>query len=387
MLDQILQITLLNLRNLPSRLGSSSVIVVGIAGVVGVMVAILAMAGGFRSVLENTADETRAIVMRDGASGELSSGISREAIDIILTLENVRLASPELFVIVDAPKRSNGESANLVVRGVSQAAFDIRPELKITAGRMFETGKRELIAGRGASAEFEKVEIGNRLQMRDAEWQVVGLFETGGDAHESEVWGDLPVTQSTFRRGAGVNTLRIRFDTPDMIDDIKRRIAEDPRLDLKATSESEYYSSQSESLSNLITGFGYTIAIIMAVGAVFAALNTMYSAVSTRSVEIATLRALGFGGMPVLVSVMIEALALALLGGLLGGFVAYVLFNGMTVSTLNNVSFSQVAFDFVVSAELIYQGLVWAIGLGFIGGLFPAARAARLPIATALRGN
>ena len=387
MLDQIIQITLLNLRNLPSRIGSSSVIVVGIAGVVGVMVAILAMAGGFRSALENTADETRAIVMRDGASGEMSSGMSRESVDIITTLENVRLASPELFVIVDIPKRSNGDSANLVVRGVSQAAIEIRPKFRLSAGRMFELGKRELIAGRGASAEFEKVEVGNRLQMRDAEWEVVGLFETGGDAHESEVWGDLPVTQSTFRRGSVVNTLRIRFDSPDMIDGIKARIAEDPRLDLKATSESDYYSAQSESLSSLITSFGYTVAIIMAVGAVFAALNTMYSAVSTRSVEIATLRALGFGGLPVMISVMIEALALALIGGLLGGLVAYMLFNGMTVSTLNDGSFSQVAFDFVVDAELIYQGLVWAICLGLIGGLFPAARAARLPIATALRGD
>jgi putative ABC transport system permease protein len=384
---QIREITLMNLRNLPSRLGSSSVIVVGIAGVVAVLVSILAMATGFRAALDSTGAPDRGIVTRGGAAGELSSGIGQEGVNIVAQTEGIILASAELYTIADVPKRSSGTPANLVVRGVEQNAFAVRPELKIIEGRNFEPGKRELIAGRRAAAEFSGIDVGAPIRFRDSDWQIVGLFEANGDVHESEVWGDVKVAQAAFRREGGVSTIRVQLARGAQIDAIDERLKKDPRLDLQVQSESEFYGNQSKFLSTVIVGFGYLVAVIMAVGAIFAALNTMYSAVTMRTVEIATLRALGFGGTPVVVSVLIEALALALLGGITGAVLSYLIFNGLTVSTLNNASFSQVAFDFAVTPALISKGLIWAVVLGFVGGLFPAVRAARLPITVALRGE
>jgi putative ABC transport system permease protein len=386
-LRQIFEITLVNLRNVPSRLGASSVIVVGIAGVVGVLVAILSMAIGFRTALENTGRPDRAIVLRGGSNGELSSGLSMDAAAIVASMEGVAEASAELYTITDVPKRSSGTPANLVVRGVQPSAFSIRPEVRITAGRRFEPGKREVIAGRGAAAEFRGVDLGATIAFRDSEWSVVGLFEAAGGANESELWTDLPVLQTAFRRDGGVSSMRLRLDAPDRAETLALRIEQDPRLDLGLKSEPAYYSAQSASLSAIITGFGYLVAGIMAVGAVFAALNTMYSAVSARTVEIATLRAIGFGGTPVVVSVLIESLLLALLGGLVGAAFSYLAFNGWTISTLASGTFSQLAFDFRVTPALVTTGILWAVALGAIGGLFPALRAARLPITVALRGE
>ena len=386
MFNQIAQITLLNIRNLPTRLGSSSVIVVGIGGVVGVLVAILAMGKGFEASLSRAGSPDRAIVLRGGANGELSSGMSAAAMNIVASMPEVALASGELFVIGDVPKRSNQSPANLAIRGVEAAAFDIRPEVRIVAGRRFEPGKAEIIAGRGAAAEFAGLDIGNALKLRNGEWTVVGFFEAGGSAYESEVWVDLATAQSVFRRD-GVSAMRVRLESPDMLDAAAKRVAEDPRLDLELASEAEHFKRSSQTLTALITYFGYTVAAIMAIGAIFSALNTMYTAVSNRTVEIATLRALGFGASPVVISVVIEALALAVLGGIAGAGVAYFGFNGWTVSTLSGASFSQVAFDFAVTLDLMVLGLFWAVALGLIGGLFPAVRAARLPITRALRGE
>jgi putative ABC transport system permease protein len=384
-LAQILEITLMNLRNLPSRLGASSVIVVGIAGVVGVLVAILSMAIGFRTALENTGSPDRAIVLRGGANGELASGIGTDAVAIVSSMEGIEASSAELYTIADVPKRSSGTPANLVVRGVQPSAFSIRPEVRIVEGRFFEAGKREVIAGRGAVAEFSGIDLGAEVAFRDSAWTIVGIFEAAGGANESELWADLPVAQAAFRREGAVSSMRVRLASPDLASALAERIDTDPRLDLKLESEPDYYSAQSASLSAIITGFGYLVASIMAVGAVFAALNTMYSAVSTRTVEIATLRAIGFGGTPVIASVMIEALVLALLGGLVGAAVSYVVFNGWTISTL--AGFTQVAFNFTVTPPLVATGVVWAVALGTIGGLFPAIRAARMPITVALRGE
>lgn len=386
MLGQIAEITLLNVRNLPARLGSSSVIVVGIGGVVGVLIAILAMARGFEISLSRAGSPDRAIVLRGGATGELASGMGTESMNIIASMPEVTLASGELFLIGDVPKRSNQSPANLAIRGVEAAAFDIRPEVRMVEGRRFQPGKAEIIAGRGAALEFEGLDIGGTLKLRNGEWKVVGFFEADGAAYESEVWVDLATAQSVFRRD-GVSSMRVRLESPDLTAPVAKRVEEDPRLDLELTSEADYYREESESLTALITYFGYTVAVIMAVGAIFSALNTMYTAVSTRTIEIATLRALGFGGLPVVVSVVIEALALAVLGGLVGAAVAYFGFNGWTVSTLANASFSQVAFDFAVTRDLVVLGLVWAVALGLVGGLFPAMRAARLPITAALRGD
>lgn len=386
MIGQIFQVTLLSLRNLPSRFGSSSVIVVGIGGVVGVLVAILAMAKGFDASMSRAGQPDRAIVMRGGSTSELSSGMGPGEMAVVGSWSEVTAASGELYLVADVPKRSNQSLANLAIRGVEQPAFEIRPEISIVEGRSFETGRTEMIAGRGAVAEFEGVETGSTIELRNSTWTIVGMFEADGSVYESEVWADLATAQSIFRREGGVSSMRVRLASPDVADVLSQRIEDDPRLDLTLTGEDEYFRNQSQQLTVLIESFGYGVAAIMAVGAIFAALNTMYTAVSTRTVEIATLRALGFGGMPVVASVVLEALLLALLGGAIGAAVAYFGFNGWTVSTLGG-SFSQVAFDFAVTPELLVFGIVWAVGLGLIGGLFPAVRAARLPITTALRGE
>ena len=387
MFGQILEIALMNLRNLPSRIGSSSVIVVGIGGVVGVLIAILAMAAGFQSTLERGGEPDRALVLRGGSTSELSSGVSVEERGVIASMEGVLLASPELYVVADVPKRATGSDANLILRGVTQGAFDLRDEVTIVEGRNFEPGKAELIAGRSAHTEFAGIDVGNTVRLRQSELTVVGIFEAGGSAYESELWMDLIFAQSSFRAEGAISSMRLRVDSPERIAELAQQVEDDPRLDLTVQSEVEFFANQSEALTGTIETFGSAVAMIMAIGAVFAALNTMYSAVVTRTVEIATLRALGFGGVPVVISVMIESLALALLGGVLGAGVAYLVFDGFTASTLNNVSFSQVAFDFAVTPQLVRDGVTWAVVLGAIGGLFPAIRAARLPITVALRGE
>ena len=387
MFRQLLEITAMNLQNLPSRLGSSAVIVVGIAGVVGVMIAILAMAAGFRATLDRGGEADRAIVLRGGSDSELSSAISLAEMNVIASMEGVLDASGELYTVADVPKRSTGLDANLIVRGVTPKAFEVHQAVRIVDGRNFQTGKAELIAGRGAHSEFAGIDVGDTLEVRGSQWQVVGIFAADGSAFESELWLDLAIAQSAFRRGDSISSMRLRADSPARVAELAERVENDPRLDLKLVGEVEFFASQAGGVAEQIEAFGIAVAAIMAIGALFAALNTMYSAVATRTVEIATLRALGFGNVPVVVSVMIEAMALALLGGLLGALVSYLAFDGYTASTLSNVSFSQIAFDFAVTPELVQTGLAWALSLGALGGLFPAVRAAWLPITAALRGE
>jgi len=387
MLSQIFEITLMNLRNLPSRMGSSLVIVVGIAGVVGVLVGLLSMAVGFTASLASASLENRAIVLRDGSNGELSSSLGVEEFNILSGMNGIAVASAELYVVADVPKKATGTPANLIVRGMRESGLTVRPEVRIVAGRGFESGMGELLVGVKAASVFEGLAVGDRIDFRDSEWTVVGHFSTNGSAYESEVWTDLAVAQANFRRAGSTSSARVLLDDPLQVESLVARIKADPRLDLSLETEAVFYSAQSESQAALINTFGYSVSVIMAIGAVFAALNTMYTAVSTRTVEIATLRALGFGSLPVVISVMIEALALALLGGLTGALIVVVLFDGYTASTLNNASFSQVVFDFAVTPELLRLGISWALALGLIGGLFPALRAARLPITAALRGE
>jgi len=388
MLAQIFQISLLNLRNLPQRLGSSSVIVVGIGGVVAVLVAILAMAAGFSATLNRSGAPDRAIVLRGGSSSaELSSTIDNRSRQFVGTLDGVRLSSGELYTVADIPKRATLLPSNVVIRGVEQSAFEIRPEVRIIEGRNFNPGRNELIAGRAASEQFVGIDLGASVELRQSEWEVVGIFEADGSAYESELWTDLAIAQSAFRRFSLISSMRLQLEQPGMTDPLQEAFDNNPSIDLAVTSEEEFFRSQSQFLTTLITGFGYGVALIMAVGAMFAALNTMYAAVSTRTVEIATLRALGFGATPVVISVLAEAVALALIGGLLGAAVAWFGFNGYTVSTLNQGSFSQVAFDFAVSPDILVTGIAWALSLGLAGGLFPALQAARMPITRALRGD
>jgi len=391
--SQILEITLMNLRTLPQRWSSSLVIVVGVAGVVAVLVALLSMAEGFASTLQRTGKPDRVIVLRGGSNGELSSGLSISQANIvagfpgIAQLDGQALLSPELYLIADVPKRATGSPANLTLRGVTPIGVKLRSELRITEGRMFEPGKAELIAGRGAADQFAGLDLGAEIKLRDARMKVVGIFTAEGGGHESELWMDLPVVQDLFRGPGVLSSMRVQLQSASAYPAFAAAVKDDKRLDMDATDEPTYFARQSESLSNLIQGFGYAVAVIMGIGAMFAALNTMYSAVSARTREIATLRAIGFGGAPVVASVIVESMALALLGGLLGGVFAWLMFNGATVSTLNNASFSQVAFDFAVSPELISRGIVLALILGLVGGLLPAWRAARLPVTVALRGE
>ncbi len=386
---QAWSVTNVGIATIPQRLGSSSVIIVGIAGVVGVLVALLAMAEGFRQTLAQTGDAETAIVMRGGATAELSSGIAREDATLVEQLPGILkdaagkpIASPELVVVANIPKKASATDANVEIRGVGEQAFALRPNVKIVSGKKFGQGLRELIVGKGALAQFAGLDPGATINLGNQQWTITGVFESG-DAHESELWGDVEVVSATYRR-QGYQSVTVRLTSPDALDQFKAGIAADPRLKVDAKTTSDYYSAQSENLTRVIKVMGIIIGVIMGIGAVFGALNTMYAAVATRAREIATLRAIGFRGLPVVVSVLLETMLLALAGGVLGAFVAWLIFNNYTVSTLGQ-NFSQVVFAFKVSPALVWSGLKWALAIGFIGGLFPAMRAARLPVTTALR--
>lgn len=389
MLKQILSITLLGLRSIPERLGPSFVIVVGLAGVVAVFTALLAMAAGFQSTLKSTGRPDVALVLRGGSQAELNSGLSREQATIIKEAPGVRegedgraLASAEMVVIAELMKAGEKSGSNITVRGVEPAAFLLRPQLAIRDGRRFEPGLRELIVGRGVAQQFEGVGIGETIRMRGSDWTVVGVFDSG-DANESELWADVEVAQSTFNR-QGFSAVRLQLDDAAAIPALKDHLTADPRVNVDVESEEEYYSAQTEQFRKTIGALALVVTVIMGLGAMFAALNTMYAAVGTRAREIATLRAIGFGGVPVVVSIMIESLFLALAGGLIGALVAYFLFNNVAVSTLG-ANFTQVVFRFAVTPELVRNGLVIAVVIGMIGGFLPALRAARQPVTAALR--
>jgi putative ABC transport system permease protein len=392
-LNQIAEITLVNLRSIPQRLGTSLVVVVGIAGVVGVLVSVLAMAEGFRHTLASTGRGHRVIMLRAGSDAELSSGVPRDQATLLGNLPGIArdaggraLASAELVVMVDLPRKGETAPNNVPFRGVQPAAFAVRDELTIVEGRRFERGMREVIVGRKASRQFAGLEVGSRIGFRDSDWTVVGIFASGGDVHESEIWADAEVALSAFRRTGFQSLTATLTDGSDAsLAALKDAIRRDPRFSIGVFREPEYYARQAQVLSKLITVLGYTVAAFMALGATFGALNCMYSAIASRQVEIATLRAIGFSGAPVVVSVMIEALALALVGGAIGAVLAYVYCDGATLSTLNFSTFSQVAFDFRVTPALLAQGLAWALVIGAAGGLLPAIRAARLPVTVALR--
>ncbi len=390
-LNQLVAITAMNIRNLPQRLGTSLVAVVGIGGVVAVLVSLLSMGQGFRAALDLSGSDDVAIVLRGGSGDELSSSFDREQVAVIVSAPGILrdsrgpVASPEFYTIVDLPMRSTGTAANVPFRGVTDRAVDVRRGFRITAGRMFERGKDEVIVGRGAFSQFGNVDLGRKVTWGSHEWRVVGVFEAGGSVSESEVWTDLTVLQGVYRRGNSVQVVRARLTSPAALATLKGGLAGDPRVNAAARSEQEFYADQSRILVTIINYVGTAIAILMGVGAVFAALNTMYSAVSSRTREIATLRALGFGATPVVASVLLEAAVLGLLGGLAGGALVYFGLNGYQASTLNWASFSQIAFAFTVTPRLLLTGLVYALVLGLIGGLLPGLRAARLPVTVGLR--
>ncbi len=390
-LSQIGSITKFGLLSLPQRRGAVAATIVGIAGVVAVLVGVLSIAAGFRQAMKVSGSPDGAIVLRSGADSEMVSGLSHDATRLIADAPGVArddqspLASAELFVIIDLPKRTTGTDANVPLRGVESAAFRVRDNLKIIEGRKFDWGKDEVIVGRGAAQEFAGLEIGSKIKVGRYEWPVAGIFSANGGVAESEIWTDAKVLQDAYNRGDSFQSVSVKLNSPGAFQQFKDSLTSNPQLNVQVLRLSDYYAQQSETLTLLITTLGFSIAFLMALGAVFGALNTMYSAVAARSREIATLRALGFGGGAVVVALMFESLILALAGGIIGGGLAYFAFNNFHTSTMNFQSFSQITFAFKVTPQLLTRGIVWAALIGLVGGLFPAIRAARLPIAAALR--
>jgi putative ABC transport system permease protein len=390
-LSQVISVTKLSLQTILERRGSSAAAAFGIAGVVAVLVGVLSIAQGFRRALTVSAAPDAAIVLRSGSDSEMMSILLGDDVRIITDGRGIArgpdgpLASAELFVVINLPKRSTRTDANVPLRGVGRAAFDVRDNTRIVAGRRFEPGRNEVVAGVGAAREFAGLDLGNKIRVGQNEWEVVGLFSANGGVAESEVWTDAPVLQAAYQRGNSFQSVCVKLNSANAFQEFKDSLTTDPRLNVKPVRQTDYYAEQSTVLYNLITGLGTLIASLMAVGAVFGALNTMYTAVSTRTREIATLRALGFGSGPVVISVVLESLVLALLGGAAGAGLAYFVFDGYQAATMNWQSFSQVAFAFAVTPGLLARGILYAALIGLIGGIFPAVRAARLPVATALR--
>ncbi|MDE2407977.1 MAG: ABC transporter permease [Xanthomonadaceae bacterium] len=379
----------IGIASLPQRWGASLVIVVGIAGVVGVLVAMLAMGEGFKATLNQTGSDDTAILLRAGSQAETNSVITRDQVPLIGALPGIAkgadgrpLASPELSQVVNLVSKKDGSDVNVQFRGVGPSAWALRPQLKLVQGRKFTPGLREIVIGRGAQQQFRDLDVGKQLKLANQQWTVVGVFEAK-DSHDSELWTDADVLGPAYQRGA-YQSMTVKLAGKTGFKQLKAALAADPRLKLDIDTTRTYYGKQSAGLTKLITILGSVIGTIMAIGAVFGALNSMYAAVAGRAREIATLRALGFRGLPVVTAVMLETLLLALLGGLVGATIAWLGFNGHTVSTLGN-NFSQVVFQFRVSPELLWTGLKWALGIGLVGGLFPALRAARLPVTEALR--
>jgi putative ABC transport system permease protein len=390
-MTQIFAITSMNLRNVSERLTSSVVALVGIAGVVMVLIGVLSISAGFRAVLTLSGARDVAIVLRSGATDEMGSGLTLEQTKVIADSKSIArdaqgsIASPELYVIVDIPLKRTVTAANVPLRGVGPQAPQLRQNFRIVEGRNFTPGTFEIIAGRGASQQFAGLTVGNKLRWGTTDWTVVGIFEDRGSVAESEVWTDATVLQGAYNRGTTYQSMRVKLTSPEAYSSFKDALTTDPRLSVRMFTEREYYERQSRTLIALVSTIGTVIAVLMGLGAVFAALNTMYSAVSTRTREIATLRALGFGAAPVIISVLTEALLIGLVGGVLGALISYFAFNGVRASTMNFTTFSQITFAFTVTPTVLVLGLVYALILGFVGGLLPSLRAARLPITTGLR--
>jgi len=390
MFKQLFAVIGMSLQTLPQRLGASSVIVIGIAGVVAVLVSVLAMGAGFRHTLADTGRPDRVIILRGGSDVELNSSVTRTDVDVISNAPGLAkdsggkaVLSSELVTVVNVPKRDTGTDANVTLRGVGLKLTEVRPELEVVSGRMFRPAVRELIAGVGAARQFRGLGIGSMVHLRNADWTVVGTFTSNGDVHESELLADVDTVGSSIERN-GYSSAVALLTSPAEFSRFKDALTTDPQLKVDVQREPDYYAAQSKQLWQIINVVGTTVAIIMAIGAMFGALNSMYSAVAARGLEIATLRAIGFGALPVLLSVMIEALLLALIGGIIGASLAWLFFNGHSVSTLGG-AFAQVVFELTVTPTLIATGVVWACVIGLLGGLFPALRAARLPVAEALR--
>ncbi len=386
---QAASVTMVGIATLGQRLGSSLVIVIGIAGVVGVLVALLAMGEGLTATLSSGGRDDIAIVLRGGAVAESQSVLVRDDVDAIEQAAGVArdasgkpIASGELVVAANLPLKDSSGEGSAQLRGVDEQAWALRPDLKIVEGRKFKPGMRELVVGVAAHQQYAGLDLEREVKLGNQSWKVVGIFKSDG-AWNSELWADRQTVASAYRRGSSAESVFVKLTSPAAFKTFKAALATDPRLKVEASTTHDYFARQSASLSKIIRVVGLTVGAIMAIGALFGALNCMFAAVASRAREIATLRAIGFRGAPVVVSVMLETMLLALAGGVLGAAVVWLVFNGYSASTLHGMT--QVMFKFKVGPDLIWTGLKWALAIGFVGGLFPAMRAARLPVTTALR--
>jgi putative ABC transport system permease protein len=380
-----------NVRSVKARWTSTIVAVAGIAGTVGVFIAMLSLARGFRATLVSSGSADNALITRAGATSEMTSGVPLDSVKIIQDAPGIArgadgpLLTPEAVLMAPIPLRSTGTDANVDLRGVSPNVFAIRRNIKIIEGRMFRPGLSELVAGKNAKATYSGLTLGSTIGLGSAHWQVVGIFDAGGSAFDSEVWGDAHLLNGAYNRPDTLSqSVTVHLASPAALQQLKDSLTTDPRLNVDVTREIDYYAKQSTRMTQLITVLGGFVALIMAIGAVFGALNTMYSAVAERGREIATMRALGFGAAAVVFSFLIEALLISFIGGGLG-CLAVLPLNGLTTSTMNFQTFSNLAFAFKITPELLAKGIVFALVMGLIGGLLPAVRAASRPVASALR--
>jgi len=380
-----------NLRSLRVRWTSTVVAVLGIAGTVGVFVAMLALARGFHATLVASGSPDNAIVRRAGSTAEMESAVTLDQVKIMEDAPGVArdssgpLVSPEVVVIAAFPLKSSGTDANVQVRGVSPKALSVRPSVKIVAGRFFHSGLNELVVGRNVAASYSGLDLGDTVKFGGGQWKVVGVFDAGGSAFDSEIWCDAAVLDQVYQRPQNIfQSVTVRLTTPAALTQFKDALTSDPRMTVTVDREIEYYDKQSRALTTLITVLGTMVAAIMGIGAIFGALNTMYSAVSERSREIATMRAIGFGSGTIVLSFLFEAICIALIGGAIGCIIVLPL-NGLTTGTMNWQTFSHLAFAFRVTPGLLIAGIVFSLLMGILGGVPPAVRAARTRIAYALR--
>jgi len=380
-----------NVRSVKARWTSTIVAVAGIAGTVGVFIAMLSLARGFKATLVSSGSEDNALITRAGATSEMTSGVAIDAVKIIQDAPGIArgpegpLVTPEAVLMAPIPLISTGTDANVELRGVSPNVFAIRRNIKIIEGRMFQPGLSELIVGKNARSTYSGLTLGSTIGLGSRGWQVVGVFDAGGSSFDSEVWGDAHLLNGAYKRPDNLSqSVTVHLTSPAALQQLKDSLTSDPRLNVDVVREIDYYSKQSTRMTTLVTILGGFVAGIMAIGAVFGALNTMYSAVAERGREIATMRALGFGAVAVVISFSIEALLIAFVGGVIG-CLSVLRLNGLTTSTMNFQTFSNLAFAFKITPELLAKGIFFALTMGLIGGLLPAIRAARLPVATALR--
>ncbi|WP_075186343.1 ABC transporter permease [Teredinibacter haidensis] len=387
---QVMAVVAMNIRSLPKRIWMSLATLLAVAIVVAVLLGFLAMSNGFQQTLKGTGSEALAVILREGSQAELNSVLLREQYRVIETAPGIALdaegpiVSGELYIIVTGKKKTTGTDVNLPLRGLDNRGIAMRENISIVAGRIFEPGTNEIVVGEAILKEFSGFELNKTIRLNNIEWTVVGVFAAGGSVFSSELWADSKTVQSQFNRGSSYQIMRVKLAKSGEITPLKEFFKNDPRLNLDVWTESDYYSEQSKGMADLIFYLGWPLSIAMALGALAGALNTMYTSVAQRAVEIATLRAIGFSGMSAFFGTLVESLVLSVIGGLLGAVAAYLFFDGITASTLGG-SFTQIVFDFEISGDGFLQAIKLALVIGLIGGVLPAYRAAKLPVIVAFR--